>query len=41
MKVQRTVRYDLMYTKTKEQLCKENHDIRNTCFEDTKGNIRG
>jgi hypothetical protein len=37
--IQRTGRYDLNYTKTKELLWKENHDIQKIGFEDSKGNI--
>jgi hypothetical protein len=32
---QRTGRYDLMYMKTKEQGCKENHGIKNIGIEDS------
>jgi hypothetical protein len=39
MEVQRTERYDLMYTKKKEVGWKENHGIQNTGIEDSKANI--
>jgi hypothetical protein len=36
---QRTVRYDLMYMKTKEVGWKENHGIQNIGIKDSQGNI--